>query len=187
MQKIGYLNKFNLLLINSNTARAINFKFNQYIRKNKMEKLTEEQSIDIMDDIVRQHHENKRGYPGSHENDYFTFMAQHFCNIIVALTDSKTSSIREQQLSCIRLIMGDDVYSNKNIYNYSITVDQFSSLLGRLLKAYHSSNYWFEKKSEDKLALDAITTVLCNILKVRLLHDQKLINNISISFGEVHS
>jgi hypothetical protein len=150
-----------------------------------MEKLTLEQYVDMTNDIVRQHDQNKRDYPGSSENDYFTFMAQHFCNHIGALTDSKTSANREQQLSCIRIIMGNETYSNKKIYNYSITVDQFSLLLSRLLKAYHTSDYWFEEKNEDKLALDAITTILCNILKERLSDNQKILSNISITFGDI--
>jgi hypothetical protein len=76
-------------------------------------------------------------------------------------------------------------YSQKEIYNYPITIAQFSVLFYRLLKTYEEDFYWCEKKSEDKLALDAMATILCNILKERLSDNQKILSNLSITFGDI--
>lgn len=149
-----------------------------------MKKLTVEQYVDITNHIVRKHNENKNRYLGSSEYDNFTWMAHHFCSHIVSLTDDTNMSSHTHKLSCISIIIGNSKYSTKKINHYSITIEQFSALLERLLGAYDKCEYWHDKKSEDKLALDAITTILYNILKDRLTDNPRIKENISISFGD---
>jgi len=150
-----------------------------------MKKLSVEQFVDITNHIVLKHNENKNLYLGSSEYDYFSWMAHHFCSHLVALTDDTNMSSHTHKLSCISIIVGNSKYSTKKINHYSITIEQFSALLGRLLGAYDKCDYWLDKQSEDKLALDAITTILCNILKDRLSDNQKILSNISITFGDI--
>lgn len=125
-----------------------------------MIKITVDQCVDITNHIVRQHHENKNLHLSSDELDCFSAMAHKFCNHVGSLTDYTNGSSRKHEIMCCSIIDGRMTYSQKEIYNYPITIAQFSVLFYRLLKTYEEDFYWCEKKSEDKLALDAMATIL---------------------------
>lgn len=150
-----------------------------------MEKLTLEQAIELMNDVVRQHYENKEGFLGSKDCDNFTNMAQCFLSETLALADDQNKKLDRYRKQCISIVMGNKEYKVRKRCNETISIEQFLECFRRLTKLYSDGKFWLEETKENNLAVNKITTILFNILKDRVIDNPKLLNNLSLNFGGI--